>query len=101
VAETAQGVKGRVLRKKLVLPIKSWIFTFFHFYFLLMVLHEHLQCDRYDINVKFFIFFKNFYKVHSVEVWSQDPVNKINSSSFILTNLELKFEACMLNLIWK
>jgi hypothetical protein len=29
------------------------------------------------------------------------PVNKNNSSSFILTNLELKFEACMLNWIWK
>jgi hypothetical protein len=29
------------------------------------------------------------------------PVNKNNSSSLILTNLELKFEACMVNLIWK
>jgi hypothetical protein len=29
------------------------------------------------------------------------PINKKNSSSLILTNLELKFEACMLNLIWK
>jgi hypothetical protein len=28
-------------------------------------------------------------------------VNKNNSSSLILTNLDLKFEACMLNLIWK
>jgi hypothetical protein len=53
------------------------------------------------MNVKFLIFFKKFYKVHSVEVWSQDPVNKNNFSSLILINLELKFEACMLNLIWK
>jgi hypothetical protein len=29
------------------------------------------------------------------------PINKNNSSSLILTNLELKFEAYMLNLIWK
>jgi hypothetical protein len=29
------------------------------------------------------------------------PVKKNNSSSLIHTNLELKFEACMLNLIWK
>jgi hypothetical protein len=29
------------------------------------------------------------------------PVNKNNSSLLILTNQELKFEACMLNLIWK
>jgi hypothetical protein len=47
------------------------------------------------------IFFKNFYKVHSVEVQSQDPHQQKYSSSLILTNLELKFEACMLNLIWK
>jgi hypothetical protein len=33
VAETARGLKGRVLRKKFVLPIESWIFTFFHFFF--------------------------------------------------------------------
>jgi hypothetical protein len=32
---------------------------------------------------------------------SKDPVNKKNSSSFLFTNLEMKFEACMLYLIWK
>jgi hypothetical protein len=31
----------------------------------------------------------------------KNPVNKNNSTSLILSNLELKFEACMLNLIWK
>jgi hypothetical protein len=39
VTEAAQGLKGRMLRKKFVLPIESWFFTFFHFFFLLMVLH--------------------------------------------------------------
>jgi hypothetical protein len=29
------------------------------------------------------------------------PINKNNFSSLILTNLELKIEQCMLNLIWK
>jgi hypothetical protein len=29
------------------------------------------------------------------------PVNKNTSSSLILINLELRFELCMLNLIWK
>jgi hypothetical protein len=29
------------------------------------------------------------------------PVNKNNSSSLILTNLELPFDPCMLNLTWK
>jgi hypothetical protein len=37
VAETAQELKGMVLRKKFVLPIESWFFTFF---LLLMVLHD-------------------------------------------------------------
>jgi hypothetical protein len=40
VAKTAQGLKGRVLRKKFFLPIKSWFFTSFYFFFLLMVLHD-------------------------------------------------------------
>jgi hypothetical protein len=40
VAKIAQVLKGRVLRKKFVLPMKSWFFTFFHFSFLLMVLHD-------------------------------------------------------------
>jgi hypothetical protein len=39
VAKTAQGLKGRVLKKKFVLPIESWIFTFFQKKFLFMVLH--------------------------------------------------------------
>jgi hypothetical protein len=29
------------------------------------------------------------------------PISKNNSSSLILANMELIFEACMLNLIWK
>jgi hypothetical protein len=55
VAEAAQGPKGRVLRKKFVLSIKSWFFT------------------------SFFTF----------------------TSSLIITNMELRFEPCVLNLIWK
>jgi hypothetical protein len=51
--------------------------------------------------MKFFIFFKKFYKVHNVEVWSHDPINKNNSTSLMLTNMELRFEPCVLNLIWK
>jgi hypothetical protein len=49
----------------------------FHFFSLFFFAHDsawrHLQCDHYDLNVKILIFFKKFYKVHSVEVWSQDP----------------------------
>jgi hypothetical protein len=76
VAETAQGLRGMALKKKFVLPIKSWFFTFFHFFFcswFCMMSPARLQCDCYNLNVKFLIFFKKIYKVHSVEVWSQDP----------------------------
>jgi hypothetical protein len=49
----------------------------FHFFSPFFFAHgfawRHLQCDRYDLNVKFLIFFKNFHKVHSVQVWSEDP----------------------------
>jgi hypothetical protein len=51
--------------------------------------------------VKVFIFFKKFYKVHSVEVLNQYPVNKKNFSSLIITNLELRLELRVPNLIWK
>jgi hypothetical protein len=33
VAKTAQGLKSRKLRKKFVLPIESWFFTFFTIFF--------------------------------------------------------------------
>jgi hypothetical protein len=40
VAKTTQGLKGRVLRIFFVLPIESGYFNFFHFFFLLVVLHD-------------------------------------------------------------
>jgi hypothetical protein len=36
-----------------------------------------------------------------LKIGVKTPINKNNSTSLILTNLEFKFEACMLNLIWK
>jgi hypothetical protein len=35
-AQNAQGLKGRMLRKKFFLPLESWFFTFL----LLMLLHD-------------------------------------------------------------
>jgi hypothetical protein len=98
--QTAQGLKGQGAKKNLA--HKILVFYFFSlFFFAHGYARCHLQCDRYNLNVKLLIFFKKFYKVHSVEVLSQDPVNKKNSSSFIITNMELRFEPCVLNLIWK
>jgi hypothetical protein len=77
----------------------------FHFFSLFSFAHgsvwRHLQCDRYNLNVKFLIFFKNFTRSIVLKFGVKTPINKNNSSSLIFTNLELKFEACMLNLIWK
>jgi hypothetical protein len=102
VAKIAQGLKGRVLRKKFVLPIESLFFTFFHFLFFT---HGsawcHLQCDHYDLNVKFVIFSRNFTRSIVLKFWVKTPINKKNSSSLIITNMELRFGPCALNLIWK
>ena len=45
--------------------------------------------------------FKKIYKFHGIGIFSDDPFAKQNSISFILTNLKLKFEPGILNLIWK
>jgi hypothetical protein len=66
VTKTAQGLKGRVLKKKLVLSIESWFFTVFHFIFFAHGFARiELQCDYCNPIVKVLIFFKKFYKVHS------------------------------------
>ena len=73
MAEIAQGLKGSVLRKNFVLPMKSWFFKFFTFFLGHGSTQCHLQCDSYDSNVLSFYFFQEIYKFHSIEVWSLDP----------------------------
>jgi hypothetical protein len=61
VAKTAQGLKGKVLKKNFVLPIESWFFTFFQCFFLLMILHDGIfNLIAKNINAKFLIFFQIF-----------------------------------------
>jgi hypothetical protein len=91
---------GKELRKRFILPIKSWFFTS-SFFFAHDYAWYHLQRDCYNPNVKFFIIFKKFYKVYSVEVLNKDPIHKKNFNSLIITKMELRFEPCVLNLIWK
>jgi hypothetical protein len=46
----------------------------FHFFFFASGFAQcHLQCDQYDLNVKFLIFFKKNYKVYNVKILNQDP----------------------------
>jgi hypothetical protein len=52
---------------------KILVFHFFSLFFAHGFACCHIQCDHYDLNVKFVIFFKKFYKVHSVKVLSEDP----------------------------
>jgi hypothetical protein len=91
-----KGWRAGYLKRSLFCPQKSWIFTFFQKN---KIAHGstwcYLQCDCFDLNLKFLIFAKKFYKFHSVRVLRQDPVNKKNSSSSILTNLKLRFKPCM------
>jgi hypothetical protein len=66
--------EGQSAKKEVCFANKNFVF---HFFFTIFFAHDsarcHLQCDCYNLNVKFLIFFKNFYKVHSFEVLSQDP----------------------------
>jgi hypothetical protein len=49
----------------------------------------------------FLFFWRIFTRSIVLKFGVKTPIKKNNSSSLILTNLKLKFEACMLNLIWK
>jgi hypothetical protein len=84
VAKIAQGLKGKVLRMKFVLPIESWYFTFFHFSFVFSwfcIMSSSMWLLQFECEV--FDLFQEFYKVHKVEVLSQDPRQQ---KEFWLTN---------------
>jgi hypothetical protein len=58
VAETAQGLKGKVLKKNFVLPHRILVFHFFSLSFLLMVLHDVIFNVTVTILVRSFEFFQ-------------------------------------------
>jgi hypothetical protein len=101
VAKTSQGLKGRVLRKKFVLSIESWVFTFFHFFscswFCMMSPSMWPLQSKFEV----FDFFQEILQVPQCWSFESRPIKKNNSSSLIITNMEVRFEPCMLNLIWK
>jgi hypothetical protein len=51
------------------------------------------------MNMKGLNFFKKVNKFHGIEIFSEDPLEKINSTSLILINLKLIFELSVHNLI--
>jgi hypothetical protein len=49
----------------------------------------------------FWFFSRNFTRSTVLKFWGKTPVKKNNSSSLIITSMELRFEPCVRNLIWK
>jgi hypothetical protein len=64
VAKYAQGLRGRVLKKKFVLSIEFWIFTFFTFVFFSKF---YMMSSPLHLNVKFLICFKKLYSSTMLE----------------------------------
>jgi hypothetical protein len=54
-----------------------------------------------DSNVEYLIFSRIFTNSTILKFLINTSINKKNSSPFILTNLELRFEPCVFNFIWK
>jgi hypothetical protein len=71
----------------------------FHFFPIFFFAHGsircYLQCDGFDLNVKFLIFFKRFTSSTVSKFSVKTPINKMNSSSLIFTSMKLRFELCM------
>jgi hypothetical protein len=87
--------------KKVCFAHRILVFHFFDFFFCSWFCMMSPSMWPLQSKCKVLILFKKFYKVQNLEVLSQDPKNKKIFGSFTFTNMELRFEPCMLNLIWK
>jgi hypothetical protein len=65
-----------VLRKKFVLPKESICFVFLDLFLESWFCMMSSSKSHYDLNVKILTFVKKYYKVHNVEVSSQDQCQK-------------------------
>ena len=74
---------------------------FLNYFFCSWFCMMSLSMWPYNLNVKFDIFSRNFTRSILLKFWIKIPTNKKNFISFIITNMELRFEPCVLNLIWK
>jgi hypothetical protein len=95
--------EGQGFQKIFCFAHKILVFHFFFTFFLLLtVLYE----DTFNVTTmiwmwSFWIFSRIFTRSIVLKFGVKTTVNKKNSNSFIFTNLEMKFEACMLYFIWK
>jgi hypothetical protein len=93
--------EGQGAKKEVCFAHRILDFTFFHFFFVHGSAWCQLQCDCYNLNVKFLIFSRNFTRSIVLTFWVKILINKKNFDSLIIINMELKFEPCLLNLISK
>jgi hypothetical protein len=94
----AQGLKAKVLKKRLFC-LQNLGFYFFQIFLAQGYACCHLRCDRSYMNMKDLIFSKKIHEFHCIRIFSDDSIEKINYTSFIPTNLKLRFEACVFNLV--
>jgi hypothetical protein len=92
--------EGQGSQKIVCFAYKIWVFHFFFFCSWFCMTSPSMRLLRFECEV-FDFFWRIFTRSIVLKFGVKTPVNKNNSSSLKLTNLELKFEACMLNLIWK
>jgi hypothetical protein len=77
-------------------------FHFFSLFFFPHGLHDvTFNVTFCNLKWSFWFFSRNFTRSIVLKFWVKTLFNKKNSSSLIITNMELKFEPCVLNLIWK
>jgi hypothetical protein len=71
------GLKDKVLRKKFLLPIESWFFTFFTFFLFLIVLHDVIFNVVATIWIwSFWVFSRNFTRSTMLKYWVTTPSTK-------------------------
>jgi hypothetical protein len=63
----------RMPKKKVLLHVESWVFTFFQNFLLLMVVHNVIFNVTLHFECKVFKILRKFYKFHGARVLSQDP----------------------------
>jgi hypothetical protein len=95
--------EGQGFQKIVWFAHKIMVFHFFSpFFFFLIVLPDVTFNVTTTIWMwSFWCFSRIFTRSLLLKFGVKTPLNKNNSSSLILTNIELKFEACIFNLIWK
>jgi hypothetical protein len=90
--------EGQGAKKEVCFAYKILVFHLFPFF--LFINHGSMwplwsKCEVFNY------FSRNFTRSTMLKFWVKTLVNKKNFSLLIIINVELRFEPCMVNLIWK